>query len=473
MKLFGRREILTDYTSINAENVKDAVNKAMTVHIQNKTEIDYLFKYFRGGQPICDRCKTVRPDIVHNTVVNRASEIVTFKVSYLLGAPVVYVSRSKGAKLTGRINKLNDYMYLAGKHASDKRLADDFSICGVAYRFVYPNEDKNGVPFILRTLDPMNTFVAYENAPYRDSEPVFSVTYVNKKGKDGRKRNIYDVYTDDSHFTIDGNTVEEEKNLIGSNPIIEYVNNEFRLGAFEQVIDLMNAANVLESNRIEATEQNVQSLMWFNDITLTDEQQTKLKSQPSAFVFTKTVPNASTPSIKAVAVDLQQADQQVLANDIYKDILTIVGMPSTGDGNTSDSSNNGSTIVRNGWYHAEARAKDTATLWEYSDKRFLNAALRICKKLGDLDLNSEDVVGKFTRRNYEDIGTKATVLTTLLANDKVHPQIAYQVSDITPDAEDAYTRGMEWYNEQKDKETGGNRDEAGQGDSGSNRSDSE
>ena len=88
LKLFGRREILTDYTSINAENVKDAVNKAMTVHIQNRTEIDYLFKYFRGGQPICDRCKTVRPDIVHNTVVNRASEIVTFKVSYLLGAPV-------------------------------------------------------------------------------------------------------------------------------------------------------------------------------------------------------------------------------------------------------------------------------------------------------------------------------------------------------------------------------------------------
>ena len=226
----------------------------------------------------------------------------------------------------------------------------------------------------------------------------------------------------------------------------------------------MNAANVLESNRIEATEQNVQSLMWFNDITLSDEQQTKLKSQPSAFVFTKTVPNASTPSIKAVAVDLQQADQQVLANDIYKDILTIVGMPSTGDGNTSDSSNNGSTIVRNGWYHAEARAKDTATLWEHSDKRFLGAALRICKKLGDLDLNPEDVVGKFTRRNYEDIGTKATVLTTLLANDKVHPQIAYQVSDITPDAEDAYTRGMEWYNEQKNNETGGDMGEAGQGD---------
>lgn len=445
MDLFGRREIRTDFEMITKENVREAVNDAMAVHNQNRREILYLFDYYRGKQPILDREKTVRPDIKHNTVVNRASEIVTFKVSYLLGEPIVYVSRKGGAGMVETINRLNDYMYLAGKQACDKELADDFSICGVAYRFVYPNPERDGAPFILHTLDPANTFVARRNTSFRNSEPVFSVTFVDKGISGGR---IFDVYTDTSHFVLTDDTVTEEPNLIGVNPIVEYVNNEFRLGAFEQVIGQMNAANVLESNRIEATEQNVQSLMWFNDIDLEDDEIEKLKGNPSAFVFTRTVKDATTPSIKAVAVDLQQADQQVLTNDLYKNILTIVGMPSTGDGNTSDSSNNGSTIVRNGWYHAEARAKDTATLWERSDKRFLAAALRICNVLDDFQLCPEDVVGKFTRRTYEDVMTKTTALTTLLGCNKVHPEIAYQVSNLVPDPEEAYSRGMEWYESQ-------------------------
>ena len=41
--------------------------------------------------------------------------------------------------------------------------------------------------------------------------------------------------------------------------------------------------------------------------------------------------------------------------------------------------------------------------------------------------------------------TKATVLTTLLGSDKVDPKIAYQVSKITPDPEEAYRMGLAWY----------------------------
>jgi hypothetical protein len=44
--------------------------------------------------------------------------------------------------------------------------------------------------------------------------------------------------------------------------------------------------------------------------------------------------------------------------------------------------------------------------------------------------------------------TKATVLTTLLGSDKVDPKIAYQVSKITPDPEEAYRQGINWYKKQ-------------------------
>lgn len=460
MRMFGRRKILTDYDYIDESNLREAVGAAGAIHEQNRREIRYLFDYYCGDQPILYRQKTVRPDIVHNTVVNRAMEISAFKTSYLLSEPIVYISRKTGKEdsddadnddpITQNVNKLNDYMYLAGKQAKDKELADDFSICGVAYRFVYPVSDyvkgeSSGAPFYIQTFDPNRTFVAYRNSSAKDSEPVFAVTYVEKKNV-GR---VYDVYTADFHYTMSGRTIKKEPNAIGMIPIIEWLNNEFRLGAFEPVLGLLDAANVLESNRIEATEQNVQSLTWFNDVDLDDEQKEALKTKPSAFVLTKSIKNATNPKIQNIVLNFHQADQQVLTNDIYKTILNIAGMPSTGDGNTSDSSNNGSTIVRNGWQHAEARAKDTAMLWERSDRRFLAAVLKICNVLDGFDLKPEDVVGKFTRRNYEDIMTKSTVLTTLLGANKVHPKTAYQVAGLVPDPDEAYKIGMEWYEKQK------------------------
>lgn len=449
MELYGRRKVYTNYDVITAENVRQAVGEAGAIHEQNAAEIRYLFNYYRGRQPIRYRDKSVRPDITYNTVVNRAQEIVAFKVSYLLSEPITYISRKSEESASKNVSALNDFMHLSGKQAADKELADDFSICGVAYRMVLPNgdyePDSDEPPFIVSTLNPATTFVAYEKTPQKHSEPVFAATYV-KKNPLGR---AYDVYTRDKHFTIVGRSVIEEPNPIGRIPIIEYVNNEFRIGAFEPVIDILDGANVLESNRIEATEQNVQSLLWFNDVTLDEAQINSLKSNPSAFIFTKSVQGSVKPEIKNVVVQLQQADQQVLANDMYKNMLSIVGMPSTGDGNTADSSNNGSTIVRNGWQHAEARAKDTETLWRRSDKAFLEAVVRICEDLDAVKISANSIALSFPRRNYEDMMTKATVLTTLLGSDKVAPKIAYQVSKITPDPEEAYRQGLSWYKSQK------------------------
>lgn len=459
MELYGRRKVYTDYDEITADNVFQAVGDAGGTHEANAREIRYLFDYYRGKQPIRNRDKVVRPDITYNTVVNRAQEIVAFKVSYLLSEPITYISRKGEDGASVNVGVLNDFMHLSGKQAADKELADDFSICGVAYRMVLPNKryepDGDEPPFIVSTLNPATTFVAYEKTPQKHSEPVFAATYVTKKPF-GR---VYDVYTMDKHFILSGRKVIEEPNPIGRVPIIEYVNNEFRIGAFEPVIDLLDGSNVLESNRIEATEQNVQSLLWFNDVTLDEGQITALKENPSAFIFTKSVQGSVKPEIKNVIVQLQQADQQVLANDMYKNMLSIVGMPSTGDGNTADSSNNGSTIVRNGWQHAEARAKDTETLWRRSDKAFLEAAIRICEDMNALDISASSIALSFPRRNYEDMMTKATVLTTLLGSDKVDPKIAYQVSKITPDPEEAYRLGLAWY-EKMTKSTGNDANDA-------------
>ena len=79
-QMFGRRVIKTSVTNITEENVVDVLLKALSIHALNRSEIDYLWEYYKGKQPILRRQKEVRPEITNRIVENRANEIVSFKV---------------------------------------------------------------------------------------------------------------------------------------------------------------------------------------------------------------------------------------------------------------------------------------------------------------------------------------------------------------------------------------------------------
>jgi hypothetical protein len=92
--MYGRRVITTDVEEITAANVVDVLQKAMSTHELNRGEMEYLWNYYRGKQPILTRVKTVRPEICNKIIENRANEIVSFKVGYLCGEPIQYIVRN-------------------------------------------------------------------------------------------------------------------------------------------------------------------------------------------------------------------------------------------------------------------------------------------------------------------------------------------------------------------------------------------
>lgn len=136
----GRRIIKTSVTEITDENVVDVLRKALATHELNRSEIDYLWKYYRGDQPIRNRVKDVRPEICNKITENRANEIVSFKVGYLCGEPIQYVSRNGGEEIVKQINTLNEYMFAEDKAAQDQELVEWQMICGTAFRLVLPDE---------------------------------------------------------------------------------------------------------------------------------------------------------------------------------------------------------------------------------------------------------------------------------------------------------------------------------------------
>ena len=108
--LCGRRVIYTDVEEITDGNVVSVLQKALTIHLMNRAEIDYLYRYYKGDQPILYRRKEVRPEINNTVVENRANEIVSFKVGYLMGEPVQYVARGDDKAVADSVTILNDYM---------------------------------------------------------------------------------------------------------------------------------------------------------------------------------------------------------------------------------------------------------------------------------------------------------------------------------------------------------------------------
>lgn len=445
MVLHGRRMIKTDETEVTLNNVVTILRKALPTHWKNSSEIQYLWAYYRGKQPILDRIKDVRPEINNRIVENRANEIVSFKSGYLMGEPLQYVSRGSGENITEAINQLNEYVFAEEKPAKDKELADWFHICGTSFRMVLPDDagDEDDSPFEIYTLDPRSTFVVYNNG--LGSKPVLGVKYV----LDENGVITYSCYSKTEYFEIvESKVTVHRSHILGNIPIIEYPLNIARIGAFELVIPLLDAINLTDSNRLDGVEQFIQALMLFHNVDISSDDFRKLREE-GAIKFRDIDPQ-SKAEVKYLTSNLNQGETQVLVDHMYQTVLTICGMPNR-NGGSSTSDTGSAVIMRDGWSAAEARAKDSELMFKKSERLFLKLILNICHTLTGMDLKVHNVEIRFTRRNYENILQKAQVLDLMLKNTKIHPRLAFTHCGLFTDAELAYTQSEEYAKEQEEK----------------------
>lgn len=442
----GRRMIKSSVKEVTDKNVVEVLFRAMETHNLNRSEIDYLWKYYRGEQPIRHRVKDVRPEICNKIVENRANEIVSFKVGYLCGEPIQYVSRNGGEEIVKQINALNEMMFAEDKASQDQELVEWQMICGTAFRLVLPDEpnEEDEAPFELYTLDPRDTFVVYSNEI--GNKPLMAVKY----SVDENEVTHYSVYTENRYYLIDGDLlIESTPHALDTIPIFEYPANNARLGAFEIVLPLLDAINNVESNRMDGIEQFIQAFWKFIGCNI-DKEKFKLFKEMGAILVPPN-DNGGNIDVDLIVKELNQTQSQTLKEDIYNAVLTICGMPNR-NGGSSTSDTGSAVLLRDGWSDAEARAKDSENVFKRSEKKMLKLVLRICRDIGGLTLFLKDIDMKFTRRNYEAIQSKSQVLISMLQEPKIHPQLAFQHSGMFSDSESAYTMSMKYYEEQQAKQ---------------------
>ena len=443
--LFGRLIIYTPYEKITNENVVEVLSKSLAIHMTNVNDMEYLMNYYRGIQPILFREKKVRKEINNKIVENHANSIVQFRTGYLLEHPIQYVARKETTDQDG-VEYLNECMMLENKETRDKEVANFQAITGVAHRLSLPNKDYDGEtnsPFKIYKVDPRQAFVVYSTAV--GNEPLLGVIIFDRKNEKGENEVVCQAYSKDTYYEwVKGELAVREAtpHILGGIPLIEYPLNQDRISAFEVVIKLLDAINLLQSNRLDGVEQFIQALLIFKNVDISKDDLQALLELGAIKIKDDGEVEAN---VEYLTKELNQEQVQKLKDDMLEVVYKICGMPLGRGGSTGNSQ--GAVIMRDGWSEVEAKTQETELWFKQSERAFLKLALNYTRILtsGKYNLKLGDIDIKFTRRNYENIYQKTLVLDVMLKNPKIAPRLAFITCGLFGDAEQCYEESEIYY----------------------------
>ena len=255
-----------DETALN----KGLIYKLIQKHAQERQRLKKLKSYYMGEHAILKHERRNKNAPNFKTVANHAKDIADTATGYFMGNAIKYNNTAEGDL---------EPLLLAFDGAEidqvDAQNALNMSIYGRAYEYIYAKEGLTELDST--SVDPENVFLAYDDSIER--KVLFAVYYYEIKDdtKDATKYQA-EVFTQNLHYHIvlrdssTGTTQNEqvEPHNLGQVPIIEYRNNHFAIGDYEQQISLIDAYNSLMGNRVNDKEQAVESILVLYGAQLAD-----------------------------------------------------------------------------------------------------------------------------------------------------------------------------------------------------------
>lgn len=424
---YGRKIAYTNVPEITTENVVKVVGSCIGTFNTNKPVIRYLWNYYKGDQPIRYRKKVSRDDIVNKIVENHAYEFVQFKTGQTYGEPVQYVSRRDDEKVNKAVDEFNDYMIDADKQTKDITSGEWQSAVGTSYKAA---QNANGdIPFRIVSPSPLNTFVIYSR---RTEEPMLAVQEL----KDEEGENYKHCFSENMEFIIkNGKLKEYSLHAFGGIPIVEYPNNAERISDIELVIDILDAMNNMQSNRMDAIEQFVQSWVKFVNCDVDEEQFQKMKML-GALVVKSNNGSENKADVDIMTQELSQTESQVAKGDLWDNALTILAIPNKQSNTGGDTQ--GAVELRNGWDFSKTRAKLKDPFVKSSEKRLAKVILNILRISGnDLGITTRDFDVQINHSPTDNLVVKCQSLQYLLQCG-IHPLVAIKTIGLWGDAEKVF-----------------------------------
>lgn len=423
---YGRKIAYTDVETITQDNIVKVIGQCIGAFYFNKMAIEYLWNYYKGDQPIRYRVKISNEDIINKICENHSYEWVQFKVGQTYGEPVQYISRKDDDETNNAVDELNDYLVDANKQEKDIEAGEWQSATGTSFKAVqFANGD---IPFRIVAPSPMNTFIIYNRST---REPILAVQEL----KDIEGNWYKQCYTDSHECKIVNSNVKDWKvHAFGSIPIVEYPNNPSRLSDIELVIDIMDAVNNMQSNRMDGIEQFVQAWIKFVNCEIDEEEFQKMKMNHALVV--KSINKDNKSDVDVMTQELDQTQCQVAKEDLIDNALSILAIPNKQSNTGGDTQ--GAVQLRNGWDFSKSRAKLKDPLVKSAEKRLAKLVLNVIRiKDHDLGLSMRDFEVQINHSPQDNMYTKAQTLYQLLQAG-IHPLVAVKTVGLWGDAEKTY-----------------------------------
>lgn len=226
----------------------EAVKEAVEKHENARRKYKRLYAYYLGQHKIAGR---QRAKALPNTRLAHGfpAYIVNMAAGYLVGSPITYQAPGQEEALLDVLNQMQE----GNVDSVDAELATQASIYGLGVEILYSNEYARPRS---AAASPMDTFVVYDDTV--EHKPLFAVR---------RFPGGTEVFTDAYRFRFVGGRfgldkiIAQEPHFFGGVPVVEYWNNAEERGDFEGVMDLIDAYNAVQSDRVNDKQQFTDAIL--------------------------------------------------------------------------------------------------------------------------------------------------------------------------------------------------------------------
>lgn len=296
-------------------------------HQKELARLEKLNNTYNGKHDIFNRVKESDEKLT-NVMVNNAKYVTDMNVGFTFGNPIAYTP-GKNKNIDPVIEAFDEM----GIKKHDRELGKDLSVYGYGLELHYLSVlgDKT-IPKIA-CVDPRGMFLVVDDTV--ESHPLFAVRYLQKHDLEGKEigwnvevytPNWLMVYRVQNLSFSDPVRIKIKPHYYGDVPAVEFRNNEEKQGDFEQAMSLINAYNVLQSDRINDKEAFIDAILVLYGFSLDNE---KVESGDSIEAPSK----KDGAAVEWLTKTFNEQDVDVLSKSIEKDIHKVTYTPNLNDEN--------------------------------------------------------------------------------------------------------------------------------------------
>lgn len=282
-----------------------------------------------------------------------AKYITVFEQGYMLGNPVEY--KNENAEIQALIDNFSKQNNEQEHNVSIKT---DLAIYGRAYELLNTFQDVDGSVWVkLYRMNPEQTFVIYDDS--YEQRSLMAVNYYSISYGNGHKRDFVKVYTDDSIYEyVDDNQEadtlrlkEKSEHFFNGVPVNEFSNNTDRTGAFEAVLDSIDAYDLSQSELANFQQDSNEALLVISGNPFTGVEDKdfledgrinpngrlavsqSFKKAKILVLDDNPIPGGSSPSAHYLVKTYDTAGAEAYKERLVNDILRFTFTPDTTDNN--------------------------------------------------------------------------------------------------------------------------------------------